>query len=94
LTLNLVTRIPKRLVRAKQRYSKDVLVGLRIKAPIAAQRIGGHGRGNELHGLRKACFVDLGFLAHGHPPEKGLVTYPMGRATSPSAAETRIETTC
>ena len=35
MTVNFVTRVPKRLVRAYQRYSKDVLVSLRIKAPIA-----------------------------------------------------------
>ena len=67
MTLNLVTRVPKRLVRANQRHSKDILVSLRIKAPITAQRIGGYGCGNELHGLRKACFVDCGSFAHGHP---------------------------
>jgi hypothetical protein len=94
MTLNLVTRVPKRQVRANQRHSNDVLVSGRIKAPIAAQRIGGHGCGNELHCLRKACFVDLGSFAHGHPPVKGLGTYPMGGVTSPSVAETRTETTC
>jgi hypothetical protein len=30
-----------------------------------------NGCGNELHGLRHACFFDLGSFAHLHPPVKG-----------------------
>src|SRR5437899_4766860 len=75
MALNFVTRVPKRLVRANQRHSNDVLMGGRIKAPIAAQRIGGHGCGNELRALRKARFVYCGSFAHGRPPVKRLRAY-------------------
>jgi hypothetical protein len=73
MTLKFVTRVPKSQVRANQCHSKDILMSLCIKASIAAQRIGGYGCGNELHGLAKACFVDCGSFAHGRPPVKGLI---------------------
>lgn len=71
MTFDLVTRFHKRLVCANQCHSKDVLVSLRIKGPIAAQRIGGYGCDNELHRLRKACFVDCRSFTHLHPPVVG-----------------------
>ena len=37
MTFDFVTRFSKRLVCANQCHSKDVLVSLRIKGPIAAQ---------------------------------------------------------
>jgi hypothetical protein len=36
MPLDFVARISKRLIRAKQRHPKDILVKGRIKAPIAA----------------------------------------------------------
>ena len=94
MTLNFVTRVPKRLVRANQRYSKDVLVSLRIKAPIAAQRIGGYGCDNELHRLRKACFVDCGSFAHGQPPGKMIGAYRDGRGNAAISSRVRTDSTC
>jgi hypothetical protein len=94
MTLYFVTRVPKRLVRANQRYSKDVLVSLRIKAPIAAQRIGGDGCDNEVYRLRKACFIDCGSFAHGHPPGKMIGAYRDGRGNAAISSRVRTDSTC
>ena len=94
MALDFVPRVPKRLVYANQGHSKDILVSLRIKAPIAAQRTGGYGCDNELHRLRKACFVDCGSFTHGHPPVKRIGAYRDGRGNAAISSRVRTETTC